>query len=77
MAAWLGVSVRQYQRWEVGGSTPRGRECDRVRGALANRSADANIAAELTALHDEVQALRAEVASVRARLDAIRTRRAA
>jgi transcriptional regulator with XRE-family HTH domain len=69
MAAWLGVSVRQYQRWEGGWSAPRGHERERLRALLADSPAgDTALVAELTRLQDELEQARTELAGLRALL---------
>lgn len=69
MADLLGVSLRQYQRWEHGSSVPRGRQLDRIRAVLGARTSD--VGDEVAALREELSALRAEVAATRAELEAL------
>lgn len=69
MADLLGVSLRQYQRWESGDSHPSARAVERIRRALAGeqaRSGDAGIAERVESLQSEIRALRAELAALRA-----------
>jgi transcriptional regulator with XRE-family HTH domain len=67
MAALLDVSLRQYQRWEAGTSTPRTRERERIlavlslRGRNGEASPPADVRDELHALRDEVEGLRHEL----------------
>jgi transcriptional regulator with XRE-family HTH domain len=75
MAVAVGVSVRQYQRWEGGLSRPRRRERERLRALL--EGPPAGFADELTQLQREVELLRAEVADLRVRLRVARARSAA
>lgn len=78
MASALCVSLRQYQRWEGGGSAPRGHEREWLLASLGGPAAgDPGVAAELTALQREIQELRGDLAQVRARLQLLRARQAA
>lgn len=78
MAAALGVSLRQYQRWEGGGSAPRRHERERLLASLGRSAAgDPGVAAELTALQREIQELRGELAQVRTWLQVLRAGQAA
>lgn len=68
MAALLGISLRQYQRWEGGTSTPREREWVRIVQILeldvtAHGGSDATmkIEHELAALRHQVDGLRSEL----------------
>lgn len=70
MAGLLGVSLRQYQRWEHGESRPTVAGIERIRRALAEheaREAPAGIVAQVESMQDEIRALRAELAALRAR----------
>jgi len=72
MAELLGVSLRQYQRWERGDSQPSLRAVERIRRTLAEeqgRDDTASIARQVESLQTELRALRAE-------LDALRAQRA-
>jgi transcriptional regulator with XRE-family HTH domain len=69
MAELLGVSLRQYQRWEHGISAPRERQLARIRGVLAAQGIGE--AHDVASLRDEVAALRAELEATRAELDAL------
>ena len=73
MAELLGVSLRQYQRWERGVSVPRPRDIERIvatlsrvdpKGAFEQRLLLelATIKQELVELHAELDALRARFA---------------
>ena len=69
MAELLGVSLRQYQRWEHGISAPRQRQLARIRTVLAeHRAGEAH---DVAVLRGEVAALRAELQATRAELDAL------
>lgn len=68
MADLLGVSLRQYQRWERGDSQPSVHAIERIRRALDaehGREDTASIEAQVVALQAEIQALRAELAALR------------
>lgn len=76
MAALLDVSLRQYQRWEAGTSTPRAREWRRIVEKLqldssAHEASDplAHLERELAALRLQVAGLQAEVRRLEARLE--------
>ena len=72
MADLLGVSLRQYQRWERGDSQPSLRAVERIRRTLAEeqvRDDTASIVLQVESLQTEIRALRAE-------LDALRAQRA-
>ncbi len=72
MADLLGVSLRQYQRWERGDSQPSLRAVERIKRTLtAQHLVDdvANVVQRVESLQGEIRALRAE-------LDALRAQRA-
>lgn len=77
MADLLGVSLRQYQRWERGDSQPSLRAVERIRRTLAEEQAredtagvdlrlEASIALQIESLQSEIRALRAELDALRA-----------
>ena len=68
MAELLGVSLRQYQRWERGVSMPRARDAARIRATLARPAHEPTLRAELAELRSQVDALRAELDLLRERL---------
>jgi len=72
MADLLGVSLRQYQRWENGTSHPPARERDRILGMLER--ADLVRGREPSSLHDELATLRAQVDALRGEVAALRSR---
>ena len=68
MADLLGVSLRQYQRWERGASQPSARAVERIRRALAaeqRRDDVSSIVEQVESLQAEIRALRAELAELR------------
>lgn len=70
MADLLGVSLRQYQRWERGDSQPSAHAVERIRRALAaegRREETAGIELRVEALQAEIRAIRAELAALRSR----------
>lgn len=75
MADLLGVSLRQYQRWERGASQPSARAVERIRRTLSEeqgrdgRDGIDGIVRQVESLQTELRALRAE-------LDALRAQRA-
>jgi transcriptional regulator with XRE-family HTH domain len=72
MADLLGVSLRQYQRWERGSSRPSARALERIKQALAQEQArDA-----VPVLDERVLALVVELRALRAELDALRAQHA-
>ncbi len=71
MAELLGVSLRQYQRWERGVSNPRPRDAARIRATLLSGDVPAAESHEL--LH-ELSSLKRQLAELRAELDAVRAR---
>ena len=73
MANLLGVSLRQYQRWETGASRPPLRERERVLGMLA-RAELVERGRAASPLQEELHALRRQVESLRGELDALRAR---
>lgn len=69
MAELLGVSLRQYQRWERGSSRPSARAVERIRRTLAEeqgRDDTASIVLQVESLQTEICALRAELDALRA-----------
>ncbi len=72
MADLLGVSLRQYQRWERGSSHPSARAVERIERALAGKQARDEVAA---AGNGRVESLEAEIRALRAELDALRAQR--
>jgi DNA-binding transcriptional regulator YiaG len=71
MADLLGVSLRQYQRWERGASRPSARAVERIKRALAqdqeqSRDDTASIVLQVESLQTEIRALRAELDALRA-----------
>jgi DNA-binding transcriptional regulator YiaG len=71
MADLLGVSLRQYQRWERGASQPSARAVERIKRALAqdqqqSREHTASIVLQVESLQIEIRALRAELETLRA-----------
>lgn len=71
MAELLGVSLRQYQRWERGVSSPRPRDAARIRATLRHGDLppeeNRHVLTELASLKRQLAELRAELAVVRAR----------
>ncbi len=74
MAALLDVSLRQYQRWEVGTSTPREREWVRIVEKLQPDVSAHGRSDALTQLERELAALRHQVESLRSELRRLETR---
>jgi transcriptional regulator with XRE-family HTH domain len=71
MADLLGVSLRQYQRWERGSSRPSARGLERIARTLdAERQDDGTVL-----LAKQVESLQAELRALRSELDAIRAQR--
>ncbi|HWH05400.1 MAG TPA: hypothetical protein VNT23_03055 [Gaiellaceae bacterium] len=74
MADLLGVSLRQYQRWETGASQPPTRERERILDMLARAElverepAPSPVHAELVALRRQVERLRSELDTLRSQL---------
>lgn len=69
MADLLGVSLRQYQRWERGASQPSARAVERIKRTLAegqSRDDTASIVQQVESLQTEIRALRAELDVLRA-----------
>jgi transcriptional regulator with XRE-family HTH domain len=66
MASLLGVSLRQYQRWEHGLSAPRERQLERIGAVLAAQERD--VARDVAALRAELGHLRAQIAEARREL---------
>ena len=69
MADLLGVSLRQYQRWERGASQPSARAVERIRRTLAEervRDDTGSIVLQVESLQTELRALRAELDALRA-----------
>lgn len=72
MADVLGVSLRQYQRWEHGTSAPHARELSRITNSLEvlaagnGRGSGSEVERALGDLRFELDRLRAEVAQLRA-----------
>ena len=73
MAALLGVSLRQYQRWEAGTSTPREREWRRIIEKLQLDVSAHGSFDTLTQLEHELAALRLQVDGLRAELRRLET----
>jgi transcriptional regulator with XRE-family HTH domain len=77
MAELLGVSLRQYQRWERGVSQPRPRDLERIVATLAGGGTPAappepgRLLEELASLRRQVNALRGELDTLRASLAAL------
>ena len=69
MADLLGVSLRQYQRWERGDSRPSSRAAERIVRTLATEEPApvevASVVQQVEALQEEIRALRAELAAIR------------
>ena len=72
MADLLGVSLRQYQRWERGSSRPSARAVERIKRTLAEEPGRDDVAA----IVERVESLQSELRSLRAELDALRAQRA-
>lgn len=72
MADLLGVSLRQYQRWERGDSHPSARAVERIRRTLADEQARDDTAG----IVEQVESLQSEIRALRAELDALRSQRA-
>lgn len=72
MADLLGVSLRQYQRWERGDSHPSARAVERIRRTLAEERARDDTAG----IVEQVESLQSEIRALRAELDALRSQRA-
>ena len=68
MAELLGVSLRQYQRWETGASQPRPRDVARIKATLAGTVREPDVLDELAELRRRVNALSSELQALRARL---------
>src|SRR5687768_11030401 len=62
-AALLGISLRHYQRWERGTSTPRRRELERIAECLDSPRRD--YGREIDAIQREIERLREEVLGMR------------
>lgn len=71
MADLLGVSLRQYQRWERGASRPSARAVERIERALSGEQAQD--AAQAVARR--IESLEAQLRSLRAELDALHAQR--
>lgn len=71
MADLLGVSLRQYQRWESGDSHPSARAVERIRRMLAGEQAREDTAG----IGEQVESLQSEIRALRAELDALRAQR--
>lgn len=74
MAALLDVSLRQYQRWEGGTSTPREREWVRIVDKLQLDMSAHGRSDALTQLERELAELRHQVESLRSELRRLETR---
>lgn len=72
MADLLGVSLRQYQRWERGASQPSARAVERIRRTLSEEQGRDGI----DGIVRQVESLQTELRSLRAELDALRGQRA-
>ena len=68
MAELLGVSLRQYQRWERGVSQPRPRDVARIKATLAGTARESDVLDELAELRRRVNALSSELQALRAQL---------
>lgn len=71
MADLLGVSLRQYQRWEHGDSTPSSLAVERIRRRLEETRVPPEetetLEGRFESMQAEIRALRAELAELRAR----------
>lgn len=70
MAELLGVSLRQYQRWERGDCQPSTAAVERIRRLLAATRVGADeewTVGRIASVQDEIRILRAELAALRAR----------
>ena len=74
MAALLDVSLRQYQRWEAGTSTPREREWGRIVEKLQLDVSTHGAFDTLTQFEHELAALRRQVDGLRAEVRRLETR---
>ncbi len=72
MAELLGVSLRQYQRWERGSSLPSARAVERIKQTLADEQSREHlhdvVGTQVESLQSEMRALRAELDTLRASL---------
>lgn len=77
MAHLLDISLRQYQRWERGTSTPRPSECARIHAQLAFDSPTEAapdlpvLTAEFAALRLQIDGLHSDVRRLEARLEPV------
>lgn len=71
MADLLGVSLRQYQRWERGASQPSARAVERIKRTLAEDPGRDDVGSIVL----QVELLRSEIRALRAELDALRAQR--
>lgn len=72
MAELLGVSLRQYQRWERGSSRPSARAVERIKQTLA----DDDSGRHMDDVVKQVASLQTELRELRSELDALRAQRA-
>jgi transcriptional regulator with XRE-family HTH domain len=76
MAAALGVSLRQYQRWERGVSRPRAAQLRQITELMTRGSdVEGHVATDVS--RTEFSRLQAEVEALRAELDRLRSARTA
>lgn len=66
MAELLGVSLRQYQRWERGSSRPSARAVERIKQTLGEEQVYDGFVRQVEALQIEIRSLRAELDALRA-----------
>lgn len=72
MAELLGVSLRQYQRWERGSSRPSARAVERIKQTLADDKSGGHmhdVVKQVTSLQIELRELRTELDALRAQRD--------